>query len=171
MVKVLCFLTVTGDGFVTYGCQDVMCRTLGLQFDAFLRKPLELPLLPDDKTVDGHRVCTLVMEAASQCKFSFTNGNKMKLVVEDNECKRSGPLAVCSIKIWKCVFHQLNLVIVLIHMQYYCHTIEIGCVLLMYRLHALDLIYRAIFAQIECPPTSLSCIVSVYKCYTPDCVL
>ena len=104
MVKVLCFLTVTGDGFVTYGCQDFMCRTLGLQFDAFLRKTVELPLLPNDTMVDGHRVCTLVMEAASQCNFNFTNGNKMKLVVEDDECKRSGTLAVYSIKTWKCVY-------------------------------------------------------------------
>ena len=35
-----------------------------------------------------------------------------------------GPLAVCSIETRKCLFHKLNLVIVLIHTQYYCHTIE-----------------------------------------------
>ena len=47
-----------------------------------------LPLLPDDAKVDGHKVCTVVMEGASRCKFSFTNGSKMRLVVEDDESKR-----------------------------------------------------------------------------------
>ena len=33
-------------------------------------------------------MCSVVMEGASQCKFDFADGNKMKLVVEDDECKK-----------------------------------------------------------------------------------
>ena len=91
------FVATTGGSFVTYGCLDFRCSEFGLKFDAFLRKTVELPLLPDDTEVDGHRVCTVVMEGATQCKFNFTSGNKMKLVVEDDECKKRGPLTCCSI--------------------------------------------------------------------------
>lgn len=91
------FVAATGGSFVTFGCQVSRCSEFGLKFDAFLSKAVELPLLPDDTEVNGHRVCTVVMEGATQCKFNFTSGNKMKLVVQDDECKRRGHLLVCSI--------------------------------------------------------------------------
>lgn len=45
------------------------------------------PLASDDMVRDGQRRCSVVMQAQPGCKFNFTDGNRLRLVVMDDESK------------------------------------------------------------------------------------